>query len=131
MVKLFLFILIMALKPKPYVPSVEDYVSPHDDYRQEIHVTWYVNPNHNKTASGGETFIGCCASNKEHLGDIACLYSIDGYFIGYYEATDTGGAEWLENGTCIDIYVDDLGQMYRMAEEWGTEYLVHWVEADG
>lgn len=133
MVKLLLLLLLVAYRPQEeqFVPSVEEYVSPHEDLTTPVHVTWYVNPNNNPTANGGTTHIGSCACNREHLGDIACLYSIEGYFIGYYECNDTGGTEGLKNGTVIDIYADSLDEIYRAAEEWGTEYYVLWVEADG
>jgi hypothetical protein len=65
------------------------------------------------------------------MGDIAILYSLEGYYIGTYEVNDTGSAQWLKDGTCIDIYVENLEQMYRMAEEFGTEYYIQWIEAEG
>jgi hypothetical protein len=133
MVKLLLILLLVAYRPQEeqFVPSVEEYISPHEDLTTPVHVTWYINPNGNHTANGGNTFIGSCASNREHLGDVACLYSIEGYFIGYLDCNDTGSAQGLKDGTTIDIYADNLEQIYRTAEEWGTEYYVLWVEADG
>lgn len=133
MVRLLLLLLLVAYQPRQelYVPSVDEYVTPHEDLTTPVKITWYLNPNGNKTANGGTTHIGSCASNWEHMGDIAVLYSQEGYFIGMYEVNDVGGTEGLKNGTVIDIYADNLEQIYRTAEEWGTEYYVLWVEADG
>ena len=114
-----------------YVPPVSEYVSPNEDMREPIHATWYVNPNGNKTANGSSTFIGSCASSREHLGDVAALYSIEGYFIGYLDCNDTGGAEGIKNGTVIDIYAEDLDQIKRTAEEWGTDFQIAWIKAEG
>lgn len=114
-----------------YVPPVSEYVSPHEDMREPIHATWYVNPNKKRTANGSRTFIGSCAASRDHLGDVAALYSIEGYFIGYLDCNDTGGAEGIKNGTVIDIYADSLEQINRTAEEWGTEFYVIWIEAEG
>ena len=128
---IILLAMLVRYEQNKYVPPASEYVSPKEELTQPIHVTWYVNPNGNRTASGGTTHIGSCASNKEHMGDIAILYSLEGYYIGTYEVNDTGSAQWLKDGTCIDIYVENLEQMYRMAEEFGTEYYIQWVKADG
>ena len=37
----------------------------------------------------------------------------------------------IKNGTVIDIYADSLEQINRTAEEWGTEFYVIWIEAEG
>jgi len=131
MLKLLIFILAMALREEPYVPSVEEYVSPHGDLTEPVVCTWYINPNGNHTASGGNTFKGSCAASREHIGDVAALYSKEGYFIGYFDCNDTGGTEAIKAGKVIDIYADSIEEIYRAAEEWGTEYQVLWIEADG
>lgn len=128
---LILLLLALHQEPEPYVPSIEEYVSPHDDMRTPIHVTWYINPNNNRTASGGMTFKGSCAASKDHIGDIAAIYSSEGYFIGYFDCNDTGGATGIKNGTTIDIYADSLDEIYRAAEEWGTEFQIVWIKAEG
>lgn len=121
----------MHYEQNKYVPPVSEYVSPHEDMREPIKATWYVNPNGNKTANGSSTFIGSCASNREHLGDVAALYSIEGYFIGYLDCNDCGGTEAIKAGNVIDIYAEDLDQIKRTAEEWGTEFYIVWIKAEG
>ena len=114
-----------------FVPTVEEYVSPHGYLWEPIHVTWYVNPSHNKTANGGNTFIGSCAASPDHIGDVAALYSIEGYFIGYLDCNDTGGAKGIKNGTVLDVYADSEEEIHRAASEWGTEFYVVWIKAQG
>jgi hypothetical protein len=131
MLKVILLTLFLIYqKQNEYVPSVEEYVSP-PDLREPVHATWYINPNNNHTANGGNTFIGSCASNREHLGDVAALYSSDGWFYGYLDCNDVGGTEGIKNGTVIDIYAEDIDQIHRTAEEWGTEFYIVWIDSEG
>lgn len=117
--------------PYDYVPTVEEYISPHEYEPQLMHITWYL-PTGHKTADGTKTHIGICASNRENLGKTAILYRKDTKeYITTLEIRDVGGAEWLKNGTCIDIYVESEEEMYRQAKDFGTEVYVQIVDADG
>lgn len=122
--------LLMPKKDYDYVPSVEEYESPHDFQPQEVKFTYYIWTG-NHTASGVYPTIGMVASNNEHLGDIAMLYTADKEFIGYFECTDTGGTQGLKKGKVIDIYAHDMTTVYKFADEYGTNGYVLWIEADG
>lgn len=56
------------------------------------------------TANGSKVHYGGCASSKEHLGDLAILYTLDGYYIGTFECNDLGGTDAIRNGYVIDVY---------------------------
>ena len=128
---LIILVLMVRQESNMYVPPASEYVSPHEDLTEPVLVTWYINPSGNHTASGGNTFKGSCASSREHIGDVAALYSKEGYFIGYFDCNDTGGTEAIKQGRVIDIFANDIEEIYRTSEEWGTEYKVVWIEADG
>ena len=128
---IILLAMLVRYEQNKYVPPASEYVSPHEELTEKVTVTWYINPNGNHTASGGNTFKGSCASSRDHIGDVAALYSKEGYFIGYFDCNDTGGTEAIKTGKVIDIYADSIEEIYRAAEEWGTEYQVLWIEADG
>ena len=85
----------------------------------------------NKTASGCYPYEGICASNREHLGDVAVLYTMDMKYIGCFECRDIGGAESLRNGTSIDIYRDTLDRCYEWVHTYGDYTFIQWIEADG
>ena len=128
---LIILVLMVRQESNMYVPPASEYVSPHEELTEPVLVTWYINPNGNRTASGGNTFKGSCAASREHIGDVAALYSKEGYFIGYFDCNDTGGTEAIKQGRVIDIFANDIEEIYRTSEEWGTEYKVVWIEADG
>jgi hypothetical protein len=113
-----------------YVPPASEYVTPHEWQAEEVKFTYYIWTG-NRTASGVYPIVGMCASNKEHLGDIAALYDKDKNFIGYFEATDTGGTEGHKKGYVIDVFAYDMETVYKFAEEYGTEGYVIWVKAEG
>lgn len=131
MVKLLLLLLLVAYKPQEeqFVPSVEEYVSPHEWQPQEIKLTYYIWTG-NRTASGVYPKIGMCASNREHLGDVAVIYNQDKECIGMFECTDIGGTEGLKKGFVIDIYAHDMETVYQFAEDYGTSGYVLWVEVE-
>lgn len=119
-------------KPKyNYVPPADQYQTPHDFEPQLMHITWYLNPNGNKTANGKPTFLGSCASNREHLGDMVALYDKDKNFICYLEVNDTGSAKSLKNGTSIDIFVESEDQMWAWVNAYGEYMYVQFIESDG
>ena len=75
---------------------------------QKIRATAYCMGHH--TANGSPVHSGGCAASREHLGDVAIIYTIDGDFLGYYECNDLGGTEAIENGYVIDLYRCNLTQ---------------------
>lgn len=102
-------------------------MAPWGDDLQKVRCTCYL-PTGNKTADGTVPYEGICASNKDHLGDIAVLYSTEGEFIGFFECRDVGGHRKLRNGTAIDIFRDDMDRAWKWVGEWGDYVYVYWIE---
>ena len=102
-------------------------VTPFGDDLQKVRCTCYL-PTGNKTADGTVPYEGICASNRDHLGDVAVLYSCDGEFIGFFECRDVGGHRKLRNGTAIDIYRDDMDRAWEWIGEWGDYVYIYWIE---
>ena len=102
-------------------------VTPFGDDLQKVRCTCYL-PTGNKTADGTVPYEGICASNRDHLGDVAVLYSVDGEFIGFFECRDVGGHRKLRNGTAIDIYRDNMDNAWEWVGKWGDYVYVYWIE---
>lgn len=102
-------------------------VTPFGEELQKVRCTCYL-PTGNKTADGTVPYEGICASNRDHLGDVAVLYSVDGEFIGFFECRDIGGHRKLRNGTAVDIYRDSMDRAYEWVGEWGDYVYVYWIE---
>ena len=102
-------------------------VTPWGEDLQKVRCTCYL-PTGNKTYDGTVPYEGICASNKDHLGDVAMLYSCDGEFIGFFECRDIGGNSRLRNGTAIDIYRDSMDRAWEWVGEWGDYAYVYWIE---
>lgn len=88
-------------------------------------------PTGNKTADGTIPYEGICASNMEHLGMVAVVYTLDMVGIGYFECRDTGSHEELKNGTRIDIYRETNQGVADWIAEYGDYVIVQWVEGNG
>ena len=101
-------------------------VTPFGEELQKVRCTCYL-PTGNKTADGTVPYEGICASNRDHLGDVAVLYSCDGEFIGFFECRDIGGHRKLRNGTAIDIYRDSMDRAWEWVGEWGDYVYVYWI----
>lgn len=84
----------------------------------------------NRTASGVWPEEGMCASNWEHMGQIAVVYDSEMNLIGEFKVTDTGGARSLKNGTSIDIYRDDLKSCNEWVKQYGDYLYVEWKEGE-
>lgn len=102
-------------------------VTPFGEELQKVRCTCYL-PTGNKTADGTVPYEGICASNRDHLGDLAVLYSTEGEFIGFFECRDVGGHRKLRNGTAVDIYRDSMNRAYEWVGEWGDYVYVYWIE---
>ncbi len=102
-------------------------VTPWGDDLQKVRCTCYL-PTGNKTADGTVPYEGICASNRDHLGDVAVLYSVDGEFIGFFECRDIGGNRKLRNGTAIDIFRNDMDRAWDWIGEWGDYVYIYWIE---
>lgn len=92
----------------------------------KVRCTCYI-PTGNPTASGIYPHEGVIATNRQHLGESAMLFTLDGEFIGYFDSMDTGGHEGLKNGTRIDVYRDTLDRAYDWVEKYGDYVLIEWT----
>lgn len=102
-------------------------VTPFGKELQKVRCTCYL-PTGNKTADGTVPYEGICASNRDHLGDVAVLYSTEGEFIGFFECRDVGGNRKLRNGTAVDIYRDSMDRAWEWVGEWGDYVYIYWIE---
>ena len=93
----------------------------------KIRATVYL-PTGNPTASGVMPYEGIIATNREHLGQRAALYTEDGQFIGYFLSADTGGHKGLKNGTRIDVFRKSEESYKEWVEKYGDYVLIEWVE---
>ena len=96
-----------------------------DAYR--VRCTCYL-PTGNKTAGGVYPYEGIIATNKEHLGQTAALYTEDMEFIGYFESLDTGGHEGLKNGTRIDVYRKNMKRAKKWIKKYGDYVYIEWID---
>lgn len=92
----------------------------------KVRCTCYI-PTGNPTASGIYPHEGVIATNRQHLGESAMLFTLDGEFIGYFDSMDTGGHEGLKNGTRIDVYRDTLDRAYDWVATYGDYVLIEWT----
>lgn len=92
----------------------------------KVRCTCYI-PTGNPTASGIYPHEGVIATNRQHLGESAMLFTLDGEFIGYFDSMDTGGHEGLKNGTRIDVYRDNLDRAYDWVATYGDYVLIEWT----
>lgn len=104
--------------------------TPVGDSMPKVRCTCYL-PTGNKTADGTVPYEGICASNRDHLGDVAVLYSVKGELIGFFECRDIGGNAKLRNGTAVDIYRDNMDRAWEWVGTWGDYVYVQWVKGEG
>lgn len=105
-------------------------VTPWGDDLQKVRCTCYL-PTGNKTADGTVPYEGICASNRDHLGDVALLYSLEGEFIGFFECRDIGGNRKLRNGTAVDIFRNDWDSIHEWQQEVGDYCYIFWIGGVG
>lgn len=48
-----------------------------------------------------------CAASKEYIGKTFVIYDENWTLIGIYECHDTGGDYRIQNGTVVDIYINN------------------------
>lgn len=101
-------------------------VTPFGEELQKVRCTCYL-PTGNRTADGTIPYEGICASNRDHLGDVAVLYSTKGDFIGFFECRDIGGNSRLKNGTAVDIFRDDWDSIHEWQQEVGDYCYIYWI----
>ena len=74
---------------------------------------------------------GICASNLEHLGQVAVVYDLDLRIVGFFEARDLGGHEDIKTGKRIDIFRNNDSGVKAWQKEVGDYVIVQWVSGKG
>lgn len=87
------------------------------------------------TADGSRVREGIVAAKRAFLGCGVILYENNngkiGDVIGFFEVKDTGGAEWLQNGTAIDVYRDNMERCNEWVATYGDYVFVQIIPAVG
>lgn len=120
--------MIRAVMAAVYLSAVTIFGEPVE--METMRCTCYL-PTGHCTADGTEPYEGIIASNRDHLGDMALLYTMDGEYIGMYECRDIGGGRMLRNGTAIDVYRDNMDRAWEWIHTYGDYVQVIWIEAEG
>ena len=119
-----------TLLVRSLITMVLTILTPNFEEPETVRATCYL-PTGNRTADGTVPYEGIIASNREHLGDMALLYSLEGEFIGFFECRDIGGHRKLRNGTAIDIFRDDMDRAWDWIHTYGDYVQIIWIEAEG
>lgn len=89
---------------------------------EKIYVTAYCVGHH--TATGVPVHYGCMAVSKEHLGDVAILYTVGGEYIDIFEGNDQGGTDAIRESRVVDVYFPTLEECRAfMAKTNGVAYI--------
>lgn len=97
---------------------------------QRMHTTAYILQG--TTADGGHTRPYICASNIDHIGDVAVVYTTDGRYLGMYQCTDTGAeGGGVRAGRTLDVWRKNMTQATSYMKLTGGECWVLWIEGDG
>ena len=123
MKKLFLLILLVLLLSIPADAGEETELT-------RIRCTCYL-PTGNPTYSGVYPYEGIVAANKEHLGQVAMIYTESLEFIGCFECKDIGGHRGLKNGTRIDIFRDNSQSAKEWTRYYGDYVYIKWIDGKG
>lgn len=85
------------------------------------------------TANGSKVHYGGCASTKEHMGDLAILYTTDGDYIGTFECNDLGGTDAIRQGYVIDVYFPTMEECQAYMERVAPSQKVYvkYVKGEG
>lgn len=80
------------------------------------------------TASGEYVRDGIAAVGREHFGDCAMIWTLDGQFLGYYECLDIGGTEAIRKGYVIDLWKPDMATCKDIMKVTEGKVIVQWVD---
>lgn len=105
-------------------------IAPHLQEPQTVRCTCYL-PTGHCTADGTVPYEGIIASNRDHLGDMAILLTLDGEYIATMECRDVGGHRKLRNGTAIDVYRDSMDRAWDWVHTYGDYVQIIWIPAEG
>lgn len=128
LILLVMLVIFLALVISLNVHAQKDVFVP--DGCELLRCTCYI-PTGNKTATGITPYEGICASNKDHLGQVAVVYDMDLQIIGYFECKDTGSHQGLKDGTRIDIFRENKTRVKEWQKTVGDYVIVQWVKGEG
>lgn len=97
---------------------------------QTVRCTCYL-PTGHRTADGTVPYEGIIASNRDHLGDMCMIFTMDGELIDIMECRDVGGHRKLRNGTAIDVYRDTMDRAKEWVRTYGDYVQIIWIPAEG
>lgn len=83
------------------------------------------------TANGAKVHEGGIAASKEHMGDVAELYTLDDEFLGYFEVNDAGGTDAIRNGYVIDVYRENYDRCVEWMIKTQGKVKVRWIKGKG
>lgn len=106
--------------------QAEEYVEP-----QLVRCTVYTAPEGAITADGSKVREGIVAGKREWLGCTCVIYDTDMRLIGLYEVKDTGGADWLKDGTAIDVFRNDLDRCNEWIDQYGDYCYIQIFKDEG
>lgn len=119
-------VLIGAKCPPPEEPKQIDFEA---NGFQQIKVTAYCCGTH--TATGVPVHYGCMAVSKEHLGDCAFLYTLDGEYIDLFEGNDQGGTDAIRESRVVDVYFPTLEECQEFMARTQGKCWIKYVEGVG
>lgn len=86
------------------------------------------------TASGHPVRYGICAGQSwmcDQGNWIACVWTREGEFLGYFEVLDKGGTDAIKNGYVIDVYFPTYDECVEWMKKTNGKCLVQYVQAEG
>lgn len=83
------------------------------------------------TALGVPVHYGCMAVSKEHLGDCAFLFTIDGEYIDLFEGNDQGGTDAIRQGYVVDVYFPTYEECKEFMRLTGGVAYIKYVSGKG
>lgn len=96
---------------------------------QKIYVTAYCCGTH--TATGVPVHYGCMAVSKEHLGDVAILYTTDGTFVDIFEGNDQGGTDAIREGRVVDVFFPTYEECKAFMARTGGVAYIKYISGNG
>ncbi|MDD3370021.1 MAG: hypothetical protein PHP50_14265 [Lachnospiraceae bacterium] len=105
----------------------------------EMYTTAYTAEQGSITASGCHVRTGICAAKEEWMGKVAVIYSTDYELLGIYEILDTGfggdadgdGIGSIQEGKCIDVFMETDADMRIWMKRTGGKCLVQIIDGKG
>lgn len=96
---------------------------------EKIYVTAYCCGTH--TATGVPVHYGCMAVSKDHLGDVAILYTTGGEFIDLFEGCDQGGTDAIRESRVVDVYFPTLEECRAFMAYTGGVAYIKYISGEG